>query len=181
MPPAESKTSADTVETERLTIPDINSRTTSQLWIEVIAILCLAYIPYLFYSISATIHAPSTPHSFVDDMLYWIVSAFQMSMPLLVIVALTKDPWSRFGIVRPRWIVDILAGCAIYVCDLVLCNCVRVFLPASMLKISASVPVADRTGPEGIPTYFLLLFACIATGFAQEFGLYLSILKTDLL
>jgi hypothetical protein len=36
-----------------------------------------------------------------------IVTALQISLPLLLIVSLAGDSWSLFGIVRPKWMADL--------------------------------------------------------------------------
>lgn len=145
---------------------DANSRTTAQLWVEVSAILCLAYLPWLFAALTAT--GMPTEHSFVVQMLQKIVNAVGVSMPLLVIIALSKDRWSLFGIVRLKWIADVLVGCVICSCGVVFCRFAIGLLPLSTLEKSASLYVAHRATPEGVPAYFLLLTAFTASGSAQE-------------
>ena len=140
------------------------SRTASQLWLEVLAVLCLSYIPYLFGAITSfnSYHPSYSSHL----MFYRIISAFQVSMPLLVIVALAGDRWSLLGIVHPEWITDVVIAIVICVVASVSYNFVMSFLPSSLLRASAPWHVLHR--PEGILAYLLLLIECLASAFAQE-------------
>ena len=156
------------METERPATSDSPSRTDSQLWIEVFAVLCLAYIPYLFSALTAMNGVHSAGHSLAYGNLYLIVYALQVSMPLLVILGLARDRWSLFGIVRPKWITDALVGCAICVGIHVFYQFFMSLLPSSMLIQSAFSQIPRRAAPEGIVACLLLSVACIASGFAQE-------------
>ena len=113
---ADAQTTARFMETEQPTSLDSSSRTNSQLWIEVFAVLCLTYIPYLFGALTAMNGDHSTSYSLTNGMLYRIVGAFRVSMPLLVILALAKDRWSLFGIVRQNgssmFLPAVPSGCA---------------------------------------------------------------------
>jgi uncharacterized protein len=147
---------------------DPAARTTAQLWFEVSAVLCLAYLPWLSGALVAVFTARTTSLSSVDDRLYIIVEALQVSMPLLAIMALSRDRWSQFGIVRPKWITDIILGCVIYLVGVLFDNYVVCRLPLSILKMPRPLHFVDRLPPEGILEYLLLLISCIASGFAQE-------------
>ena len=93
-----------------------DSRATWQLWIEVLAVLCLAYFPYLWVA-CRTIGQP-LPHNYytATSTITRIIDALRVALPVLVIIALCREPWKRFGIVRPRWIADIVGGCVIWFC-----------------------------------------------------------------
>ena len=163
--PTEFKTSVSKPGSEadqRPTGIDFHPRTSIQLWIEVLAVLCLAYIPDLFYTLRF-IWAPTSPSFFFGEM-YLIVRALQSSMPLLVIVAMSREQWSAFGIVRPRWIGDVLGGCAIWLIATVAYILVMSFLPSAEMKHEQIL----FPKPNGTPAYFLLLAASIANGFAEE-------------
>jgi membrane protease YdiL (CAAX protease family) len=139
-------------------------RTTSQLWIEVLAILCLACIPDLFNSLTFVWCQPTPSYSFSNRELWFIVRSFQVSLPVLVIMALSKEPWSMFGIVRPKWIADLLGGCAMWPVG-VLCSMYAIaLLPSSLWGSGHYV----STGPVGIVQFFLLVLSCAANGFAEE-------------
>jgi membrane protease YdiL (CAAX protease family) len=144
-----------------------DARTTGELWLEVLAILCLAYVPSMFSAVSRVLGWREVPGSFIHDELWYVVYAFQVSLPLLVIMALGKDPWPLFGIVRPRWITDALAGCAIWIGAGLASLFARSLLPAWLLEGAAS-HVARGLGTEGVSGCLLLLLALVASGFAEE-------------
>lgn len=103
-------------------------------------------------------------HSFAYSQLFLLVDAIQITVPLLLIVSLSKEPWSRLGIVRPRWIVDALVGCFIYFASYWAYHFALSFLPSSIFQRVA----AANTAPEGIAEYCLLAVACAVGGFSQE-------------
>lgn len=142
------------------------SRTTRQLWIEVSAILFLAFIPDLFHALAFVLHPASV--SFPYRGLSLIVRAFQVSTPLLVILALTKEPWSQFGIVRPKWITDAFLGCAIWLGGNLAYYFIMSLLPPTLWERSASWQIAHRVRPEGITAVLLFLVASVANSFAEE-------------
>jgi membrane protease YdiL (CAAX protease family) len=90
-----------------------NPRTAAQLWLEVIAVLCLAYMPCIYSALYHFCNGYPADYSYFERELSLIICSLQVSMPLLLIMALTREPWSRFGICRPRWIIDLLGGCLI--------------------------------------------------------------------
>ena len=146
---------------------DPTARTNAQLWFEVSAVLCLACVPWLFRAFVAVYTGKTAGYSFAIDKLYMIVNAVQVSMPLLVIIALGRERWSQFGVVRPKWITDAILGCVIWFLGVLFYYYVMTLLPLSILKMPR--PCIAQTDPtEGIPEYYLLFIACIVSGFAQE-------------
>ena len=146
------------------------SRTSRQLWIEVFAVLCLAYFPYLFTALYAiAFYGPGSANALsVHRELFRILNALEVSLPLLVILALAKDRWSLFGIVRPAWISDALIGCIICVSGHVVYVFVTSLLPVSLMEKAADLPTLPRPPPEGTSAYLLLPVACLAGAFAEE-------------
>jgi membrane protease YdiL (CAAX protease family) len=148
--------------------PVAGSRTSAQLWIEVFAVLCLAYFPYLFTALSSWLWRSPAASPFYYRELLLIVTALEVSAPLLVIMAMSRDPWSLFGIVRPTWVMDLVLACAIWFSEYVAYLLVVSGLPASILARWPAQHVVHRAGPIGIPAYFLLLASCVVGGFAEE-------------
>ncbi len=144
------------------------SRTTAQLWIEVVAILCLAYVPWMFGVLSA-LNGWSTSDVFLWAELSRIVTALEISLPLLVILSLGGEPWSRFGIVRPKWIADVGGACVLCFFSIAAYYFVTALLPDSMLKSTPSPrTLHPNVGRDGIATFVLVLVAYVASGFVQE-------------
>jgi membrane protease YdiL (CAAX protease family) len=148
--------------------PATGPRTSGQLWIEVMAVLCLAYVPYLFSALTATLEPNPTSYSFGNGMLYRIISALRVSMPLLVILALGRDSWRLFGIVPPKWITDVLLGCVIWLTGLIVKDFAICLLSPVMLQKWAFVQVAHQTRPEGTAVFCLLFVTCLAGAFSEE-------------
>ena len=145
-----------------------NSRTPAQLWIELSAVLCVAYLPAMYASLSALFRSGPTGDYLFGHTLYHVVRAVEVSAPVLVIMALSGDPWCLFGIVRPQWIMDFTLACAIWCGDRMAYGMVVSLLPPSLWERSAALPDAHHAVPGGIPSYFLLLAVCIMSGFAEE-------------
>ncbi len=150
---------------------DPDSRTDRRLWTEVFAVLCLAYIPGMYSAIALASGLDSGSCSFVFHELDYIVMAIKISVPLLVIVAWAGDPWSRFGIIRPRWIVDPLGGCVLCIAGVAAYDFTRSLMPEWLLGAAAGDSAAQHLGPEGPAEYLLLLVACLAGGFAEELAM----------
>jgi membrane protease YdiL (CAAX protease family) len=169
--PAESETAAPPLaigKAEQQMLLDPSGRTAAQLWIEVSAILCLAYLPWVFYVLTATDANGPTDYTYVGAVLYRILVAAEISMPLLVILSLGKDRWSVFGIVRPKWITDAIAGCVIWFCGRLFRDFVLSLVPLSILRMPHPLYVADRVAPEGMPAYFMVSIAVIVGVFVEE-------------
>ena len=143
-------------------------RTTAQLWIEVSAVLCLAYLPWLFSAVVAVATDVPRINSFTYDVLHRIVHSLQISMPLLVILALTRDRWSLFGIVRPKWIIDVL-GCVIWAfCAALFYDFVMTLLPSSLLECRGPRVLQIESCRKVYRNTFCLFIALIAISFAEE-------------
>jgi membrane protease YdiL (CAAX protease family) len=147
------------------------SRTSTQLWIEVFAVLCLAYLPYVTYAVIAFNGTQSSNRPFARDRFHYIVDALQISMPLLVIMALSGDPWALFGIVRPKWIIDTMLACAIWFGEYAIHLVVVRTLPVSLWAKSSVLHVAPHVGSAGVPACLLTLAACLAGGFTEELAM----------
>ena len=92
-------------------------------------------------------------------------------MPLLLIMALTKEPWSRFGIRRPDWMIDLFGGVTIGGLAIFAEKFTYSFLPLSLLEWSPSHGNHHEVRPEGIAISLLILLAIIADAFAEELAM----------
>lgn len=146
---------------------DPSERTTAQLWFEVLAVLCLAYFPWLFGALTITESDGPVDYSLVSVVFYRIMAAAEILMPLLVILALAKERWSSFGIVRPRWAADIVIGCLVWYCARFFRTFVASFFPLAALRVSHSYG-ADRIAPEGVLGSVLVLVAIAASASVEE-------------
>jgi membrane protease YdiL (CAAX protease family) len=97
-----------------------------------------------------------------------LVCDFQVVLPLLLILKLTKEPWARFGIVRFSWLPDLGAAVMIWLCALIAHDALRSLLPRSLFT-AAPVRDAIHWATQDGPLRFLLLLAsCLCTAFAEE-------------
>ncbi len=143
-------------------------RTTLGLWLEVLAVLCLAYVPYLFSALTATNGVRPASREPLDLLLYRLIGAFRVSAPLLVIMALSRDPWRLFGIVRPVWLADAMATIVIAGGGTVVCKFVLHLLPGWMLEPSRPANLANRVEPDGIVAALLVSVVYVAGAFSEE-------------
>jgi membrane protease YdiL (CAAX protease family) len=166
--PRESEQASD-VETRVASAESLDprERTKAQLWLEVLAVLCLAYFPWLYGALAITESAGPVDYSLVSVVLYRIMTAAKIAVPLLVILALAKERWSSFGIVRPRWAADIVIGCLVWYCARFFRTFVASFLPLAALRASHA-HVADRIAPEGLMGCALVLVAIAASASVEE-------------
>ena len=89
-------------------------------------------------------------------------------MPLLVILALGRDPWRVFGIVSPKWITDALVGGLVLLSGIIVADLCRCMLPPVMLEKWAFLHHAQRILPKGTFEYCLLFVVFAASGFSEE-------------
>jgi membrane protease YdiL (CAAX protease family) len=162
---------ADPIEIEPPREPGATSRTNAQLRIEVIAVLCLVYLPYFIDALIFLINRYPAGHTSVQREFYLIIGSLQIAAPLLLIMSLTKEPWSRFGIRRPKWIVDVFGGVAI--CSLAMIARVFIysFLPLSLLAWSPPHGNHREAEPEGIAISLLIVLAILADAFSEELAM----------
>jgi membrane protease YdiL (CAAX protease family) len=145
-----------------------DSRNKGQLWFEVLAVLCLAYFPYLWSAVDG-VGAPLPAHHFAAaNALYRTMSAARIVMPLLVIMALCGEPWKRFGIVRPCWGVDIVGACVIWLCATCVYYLVASLTPPSLLHGAGWHRLAHHAGDEGGLACALLVPRYLAGAFSEE-------------
>jgi membrane protease YdiL (CAAX protease family) len=151
-------------------IPGVGLRTKKWLWIEVLAVLSFAYVPYLFAAVTKiTEWLPSraTP-PFAYQMLAGIVYSLQIVMPVLMIIGLSGERWQSFGIVYPKWIADAFAGCAIWLAGYVACYFALSLLPPLVLQGMASRRAPDMEGPTTIAGFVVFAVMHSAHAFAEE-------------
>jgi len=144
-----------------------NGRTNGQLWCEVLAVLCLGYFPYL---VSALMHEGqgSRHTSFVEHALALVVAAMQIAIPLLLIMSLSNDGWSVFGIVRPRWILDGLLAIAICCLGRIGRNTTLSLVPEWLYRSLANGHHAPGLRPSGVLEYTLMTVMLLIAGASEE-------------
>jgi membrane protease YdiL (CAAX protease family) len=145
-----------------------DSRRKLYVWLEILAVLCFAYVPFMYSALVSFVLGRQSHSSFVFHEAYMIVVGLQTCVPLLLIMALSKDPWSKFGIVRPSWLADLLGGIAIYYAAKVARSFMRSLVESFFVKGSTVYFAADEVRSGGISMYLLLLLVFMLNGFSEE-------------
>gem|GEM_PF-1238311 len=141
---------------------------TRRLWFEVIAVLALAVVPDL-YSAAYGVLLPTKPRHVSALQEFWIViRAFQVSLPVLVILNLNREPWAKFGFVRFSWRVDVPAGLLIWMCALAGYIAVISLVPVSLIPVADTDDAVRWAKPAGLLGGCLVLAVSVANGFAEE-------------
>lgn len=144
------------------------ARSTGSLWFEVVVVLCLTVFPGVFNAIVALQPWASSPLPLIYDQLDLIVWSLRVSLPLLLILSLIREPWARFGIVRFEWLPDIAGTIAIWVAHTMVATCVIALMRSSFGEGSLGGIVLQRTRPEGLANGLLVLVGYMAAGFTEE-------------
>jgi membrane protease YdiL (CAAX protease family) len=142
----------------------VDARSDRQICFEFFAVLCLAYFPSLFANIADITGYYSPTRHYFYSQIHYIIMDFQVILPLLIIIKLTKEPWSKFGLVRPIWIVDVILGGAIWFCQKKAYSLVCSLLPFWMLEKSSPYHIR----PENIYAFLLVFVSCIISVFLEE-------------
>lgn len=145
------------------------SATSGRLWFEVLAVLCLAVFPDLFSAVAVMADWSTRSYPFVQQGSWIIVRAVQVSVPLLLILRLNKEPLAQFGMVRFSWLLDIPLGGLVWMLDLLIWDWVVSRVPASWQTGAMGEGFVEWTKPEGVSGHLLLLAVSLANGFAEEF------------
>jgi membrane protease YdiL (CAAX protease family) len=146
----------------------VDSRPTWQLWIEVPAVLCLAYFPYLWGAFDGLGRPLPTDHYAAVSTLYRVMSDLRVAMPLLVIMALSREPWARFGIVRLCWGVDLVGGCVVWLGATWAHRIVSSLMTPAMVEGNGWHRLAHHATDQGGFACALLVVACLVGPFSEE-------------
>lgn len=141
---------------------------TRRLWFEVIAVLALAVVPDLYWAV-CTVIIPTEPRRVLAfEELWFVIRALQVSLPLLVILNLSREPWAKFGMVRFSWLVDMPAGLLIWMCAVVGYIAIISVVPDSLFHTASNHDAVNWAKPAGVLGVLMLLAFSVANGFAEE-------------
>ncbi|HEV3003969.1 MAG TPA: CPBP family intramembrane glutamic endopeptidase [Pirellulales bacterium] len=145
--------------------------TLKQLWLETGVVLALAVVPD-FCSACRSLAWPSiNAPAFADDRLAFCTRSFQVSVPVLYLIWRSSQPWSAFGLSRPRWLVDALEGLALWMVGIVATTQIwwlfKALLSPRAFDMMAATVEQPMEPPHG-GDYVLLLIDCVMNGFAEE-------------
>lgn len=137
----------------------------------VLAVLCLAVLPDVYRAVLKESSGFEGSVSFHYMTTSLIVRSLQVSVPLLLIVKLSKIDWKSVGLCRVRWGIDSLAGIGLWLAGIIgfyiAFYIAYVVLPETVFPIEKPESVFE--GPQTGFDYALLVAASCANGFAEEF------------
>jgi len=141
---------------------DVAKRKVS-LPVEIGCVLAFAYIPSLLNALPFWNSYHQREMDLDHHMLMLIVSMFSVVPPLMFIIAVSNEGWSKFGIKRPRWIADSLIAVGIWF--------VSTFAMALTLNmISPSEAIAEVTSVNTVEVASELATAQTAMGSGGSIG-----------
>jgi membrane protease YdiL (CAAX protease family) len=147
------------------------ARSTRDLWLEVLAVLFIAVLPDLWSTVGFLVLKP-TARSLNTREVHLVFRSVQVSWLVLYLMARSGTPWSRFGIVAPRWTWDSLAAFGNLItarlCYLAYAAVVMETVSAEALKQDTQRLAELFKAPSGPEQTALVIVACIANGFAEE-------------
>lgn len=136
----------------------------------VIAVLCLAVFPAIYDAIAAWYLKIEVSVGFHYLTTSLIVRSIQVSLPLLLIVKLSKIEWEAIGLQQIRWSRDVASGIGLWLMGTmgfyIAFYIVYFTLPESWLSVEE--PESMFEGPEDAMDYGLVLLVSCANGFAEE-------------
>lgn len=141
--------------------------------VEVGCVLAFAYFPVLVNAVRLWGTYEESEANIPDEMFALFVNALYVVPPLLFIMAVSNEPWSKFGITRPRWIFDtLLAGGVWLVSTFVTALTLNMLLSdvtlANLNPDQATVEVATKLG---LGTVLLCLVGVTANSVAEELAM----------
>ncbi len=151
------------------------ARSRRELWLEVAAVCFIAVLPDLWNTLSFLVWGRGVKPSLHYREAHLIFRSVQVSWLVLYLMARSKAPWSRFGILPPRWIWDSLAAFGITITEHI---CYGVY--AGVVMETVSTETMERTthalsdlalNPKGSEETALVIVAALANGFAEELAM----------
>lgn len=135
-----------------------------RLWLEIGVVLALVVVPAATSSVAMWFEEEPKARRFTVNSFLILVTAAQVSLPVLYIIGRSGEPWSNFGLGKPIFILDVPAGLAVW--------CVADLLFHRVLPriTAAEVAAGSRSfvKPSGFWQYALLAGWSAANGFAEE-------------
>lgn len=147
-------------------------RDTRSLWLEIVAVCFVAVLPDLWSSLGLLFRSQPPDWTFNEREAYLIFRSVQVSWLVLYLMARSGTPWSRFGLVAPRWIRDSLLAFA----TLVAAYFAYGFYAAGAMSLIPAETMSRETqrlnelfsGPREPEQTVLFVVSQLANGFAEE-------------
>jgi membrane protease YdiL (CAAX protease family) len=138
--------------------------TRSALHLEIGVVLCLAWLPHL---VNAHFAGHAEDRAFFGNMILLATVSVQIAVPLLYIMLRSGEPWSKFGLVRPRP-VDLVGGAFLLVLLYVLDPVFWLFIGTFG---TLDPPATSFSGPSSAADFVILVPAILVPAFAEELAM----------
>lgn len=143
------------------------------LQIEVACVLIFAYVPLLIFALPLWDSNNLQTTDLKGDFVQLIAMTFNVVPPLLFVMAVSNEPWSKFGINRPSWFSDFFLAVGLWVAASCAMSFTLQVLPPSdqpqAAVISESVVAYQESGESmGWGMLLLCIVALIANSFTEE-------------
>lgn len=137
-------------------------------WVEVFVVLTFAVFVDIAYSLASVFwteyERSGADNTFATTAFSVIVRAIGVAVPMLYIMSRSGEPWSRWGIVRPVWYLDLPLGFLLWIFAWFLDDMTQ--LRAMYLFDIKPSPPTDL--PPLTINYFLLVALSLFNGFSEE-------------
>jgi membrane protease YdiL (CAAX protease family) len=135
---------------------------------EIAVVLCLAVVPHLANALLRADGGTNLPLS--TDLALLAVVSLQVAAPLLWILHRSGEPWSRFGIVKPGALVDVVTSFVLFAALYAVPPQVMSLATTLFPELEASGADFYRAPGSGVE-YVLLFPALLLSAFAEELAL----------
>ncbi len=133
---------------------------------ELLGALCIFYFPVLARAVFDSSHTVSVG----NEMGFYLLRLLEVGVPLLMLVALSGEPLSKFGIVPPRWFFDpILALICMFV-FLTIVGILAQWLPLQS-PIAVNVDGASAPSLQGWSLFLVCIVGFFANSLVEEFSM----------
>lgn len=131
--------------------------------VEVVCVLAFAVLPPLINAMLPADSSLEEAVSFAGQMAS-VTNMFSVVAPLLFIIAVSGEPWSKFGVTRPKWGTDIVIAIGVWFVATFFQALTLILLTPFRAEVTAeqeAVDVALAMYPESPITWSMLLMLFI--------------------
>jgi membrane protease YdiL (CAAX protease family) len=139
----------------------VSPLTDREIWWELLAVLAIGVLPQFYDSMWWLLMPPA-------KLPYWVnaleptLRSMGVSVAVLYVLYRSGEPWTNFGVTRPR-VADYLLGVCVFIAHLLLYRNFTGHLHSGTFKF------ADYSSPpDKAVDYVLMTVQCATTGFAHE-------------
>jgi membrane protease YdiL (CAAX protease family) len=147
-------------------------RSRRELWLETAVVLTLAVAFDLLNACALLVWPAETPLAFAQEHVLLLARSLQIGVPVLYLMYRSGEPWRRFGLRRPRWIVVPLGGAATWVAAftgwMLFWPVTSVLVPVGVYNWLGTAVESAFARPQTTPEDALLVVSSCANGFAEE-------------